>query len=100
MGKPSAGLWGTSSRLWLGCSDTSSPKIKHCDYPGMELNFILMFHILWLYQERVPTSNKEKKRKTGKNGRKRPKRQANEPNVTYYTTLLLLHLVEKCFNQI
>ena len=66
MRKPSAGLWGTSSRLWLGCSDTSSPKIKHCDYPRMELNFILMFHIPWLYQERVPTSNNEKKERQEK----------------------------------
>lgn len=59
-----------------------------------------MFHIPWLYQERVPTSNKEKKERQEKNGRKRPKRQAIEPSGTYYTTLLLLHLVEKCSNQI
>ena len=31
---------------------------------------------------------------------KGPKKQTNEPNVTYYTTLLLLHLVEKCSNKI
>lgn len=66
----------------------------------MELNFTLMFHMPWLYQERVPTSNKEKKERQEKMEDKGPKRQANEPNVTYYTTLLLLHLAEKCFNQI
>ena len=66
----------------------------------MELNLILMFHIPWLYQERVPTSNKEKKIDKKKWKKKDRKKQTNEPNVTYYTTLLLLHLVEKCFNQI
>lgn len=57
-----------------------------------------MFHMP-LYQERVPTSNKEKKIDK-KKWTKGPKKQTNESNVTYYTTLLLLHLVEKCFNQI
>lgn len=34
-GKRSAGLWGASSRFWLGSSDTSSPKLKRCDYPSI-----------------------------------------------------------------
>lgn len=60
-GKRSAGLWGVSSRFWLGSSDTSFPKLKRFDYPGMELNFILTFHMP-LYREMVPTSDKGKKK--------------------------------------
>lgn len=90
-GKRSAGLWGTSSRFWLGSADTSSLKLKRCDYPGMELNFTLMFHTPWLYQERVPTSNKEKKidkKKWKKKDRKNKQMNQMLPTILlcYYST--------------
>ena len=66
----------------------------------MELNFMLMIHMPWLYQERLPTSNKEKKKDKNKWKEKDRKKKTNEPNVTYYTTLVLLRLGEKCSNQI
>lgn len=53
----------------------------------------------WLYQERVPTSNKEKKKDKNK-WKEKDQKKTNEPNVTYYTTLLLLRLGEKRSNQI
>ena len=45
---------------------TTLRRFFNLDYPGMELNFMLMIHMPWLYQERVPTSNKEKKKDKNK----------------------------------